>query len=283
MRIPALALVVASLLGVPATARAQDAPADTLLARLLLPEPSAAYLASLATRAAPGSSSGSPSAFGPNWGDGFVGGGVQIVRFTDRPDGSITTGFGIGNASRFVGLEVDITSLSTVRNGFFTRNAFGFKLHRLLPGATGIAVGWENAVVLGGETDGGHSLYGVITRMVPIGGRSARDLFNTVTLSAGVGNGRFRTIEDVRAGKEAVNVFGSVGVRVNEWGSLIVDWPGQDLTLGVSFTPFRQLPLVITPSLADVLGRVNDKPRFVLGAGMGFQFKELGGLFGGKR
>jgi hypothetical protein len=279
MRLAAAVALVGTIAGMPGPAVAQDVAPDTLLERLLLPNPPSVYLSSLSSRAAPGSSSGSPSAFGPSWGDAFVGGGFQIVRFTDRPDGSITTGFGLGNGRDLVGLEVDITSLSTVRNGFFTRNALGFKLHRVLPGSVGFAVGWENAIVLGGETDGGNSLYGVVTKVMPLGLRGPDDLFNTITLSVGVGNGRFRTISEVRNEKEAVNVFASAGLRVKKWASVIADWPGQDLTLGASFTPFRRIPIVVTPAFADLLGRVNDTPRFVVGAGMGFRFADLTGMF----
>jgi hypothetical protein len=62
-------------------------------------------------------------------------------------------------------------------------------------------------------------------------------------------------------------------LRVAEPVNLIAEWTGQDLNLGVSIVPFREIPLVITPALADVTNNAGDGARFVLGIGYGFSFK----------
>jgi len=257
---------------------------DTSLAALLIEPPPSIYVSTIGTRAAPGSSAGSPSAFGPNWGDGFVGGGVNKARYTGKVDGSLSAGFGLGNARDLVGLEVAISFLSLINNdndqtGFLERNAVSFKAHRVFPENIALAVGWENALVLGGDTDGGRSVYAVLSKVQTLGERGPDDLFNTVTISMGLGNGRFREDADIRAGNEAVNGFMSVGVRVMEPLSVIADWTGQDLTLATSIVPFRSIPLVITPALTDMLGKTGDRARLTVGAGMGFQFASVRNLF----
>src|SRR5688572_9795413 len=161
-------LIVAFGLCLPAaTALAQNL--DSLRALYTLELPPMTYTAASASRAAPGSSASSPSAYGANWGNGFIGvGGQARTRFTPSqlPDGSAVVGFGLGNARDFLGLEVAVTSLSTFRQGFGTNYAASFKIHRSLPKNMGFAVGWENAVHNAG-TDGGRSLYGVVSSVIP--------------------------------------------------------------------------------------------------------------------
>ena len=58
-------------------------------------------------RGAPGTSSGSPIAFGAQLHDAFVGVGYQSpVRYSDDADGGMTLGFGVGNATDNLGLEI---------------------------------------------------------------------------------------------------------------------------------------------------------------------------------
>jgi hypothetical protein len=66
-------------------------------------------------------------------------------------------------------------------------------------------------------------------------------------------------------------VFGNVAVRVAQPVSLIAEWSGQDLGVGVSVAPFKNIPLVITPAVRDIVG-AGDGPRFVLGTGFAFKF-----------
>ena len=52
----------------------------------------------------------------------------------------------------------------------------------------------------------------------------------------------------------------------------IIEWSGQDLGLGLSITPFKKIPLVITPAITDITGRAGDGSRFILGVGYSFSF-----------
>src|SRR5476649_524185 len=63
--------------------------------------PSTAQIAAARLRAQPGNSVGSESAWGAGWGDFFAGVGYQARdRFSSRPDGSASFGFGLGNPHR---------------------------------------------------------------------------------------------------------------------------------------------------------------------------------------
>jgi hypothetical protein len=231
-------------------------------------------------RGAPGTSTGSPIAFGANWGDIYAGAGLQApIRYSNASDGGVTVGMGFANAVEYVGIDVGLTALSTVRSGVGNRMGLSVKLHKIFGHNWGVGVGIENIYLSNKPVDGNASVYGVISKVVDLSGTWMSD-FRSLTLSAGVGNEDFRLEQDVRSGNKTVAVFGSAALRIFEPLSLIVDWPGQDLNVGVSIVPFKEFPLVITPAIADITGSAGTfqfgsqtiRPRFTLGVGMSFKF-----------
>jgi hypothetical protein len=270
------ALVVSILLAAPGLT-AQNV--DSLRAKYILPLPPNVEISTSAIRISPGSSSGTPTAYGAEFGDVFFGAGYQHrTRYTkdlpwrQRCDGAVVAGFGLGNPRSALGIELAFTSFSTVRSGFLRNSSFSFKVHRALPWNLAIAYGWEDAIHSRG-TDGGSSMYGVLSSYIRTR-ETYGSPFSSVTLSAGVGDSRFLPEQAFYDGKRGVNAFGSIGVRVLSPVSLLADWTGQDLTLGASIVPFVRLPLFITPAFADVTGRAGDGARFVLGAGLVFSFSQ---------
>ena len=231
-------------------------------------------------RGAPGTSTGSPIAFGANWGDIYAGAGLQApIRYSTASDGGATVGMGFANATEYVGIDVGLTFLSTVRSGLTNRMGLSAKLHKVFGDNWGVAVGVENIYISNKPTDGNASVYGVVSKVVDLSGSWLSD-FRSLTLSLGAGNEDFRLEKDVRAGNKTVAVFGSAALRIWEPVSLIVDWPGQDLNIGVSIVPFKEFPLVITPAINDLTGLAGThnygtasvRPRFSLGAGLAFKF-----------
>ena len=187
-----------------------------------------------------------------------------------RADGAANFGFGLGNSEKTLGIELNVTSFSTIRSGFFHHSSFSFKIHRELTRNLAVAYGWEDAIRTKG-LDGGTSMYWVATAGIPLR-QNPGSPFSSVTITGGVGNGRFQREQDFYAGKNGLNPFGSVGLHIFSPISLIADWTGQDLMLGASIVPFTRIPLFITPSFADVTGSAGDGARFVIGAGLDFNF-----------
>jgi hypothetical protein len=252
---------------------------DSLRASYVVDLPPSIEVARIATRSSPGSSSGTPTAYGAQFGDVFFGAGYQHrTRYTkgfawrERCDGAVALGFGLGNPRKSLGIELEYTSFSTIRSGFFHTSSFSFKVHRALPWNMAIAYGWDDAIHSSG-TDGGSSMYGVLSSYIRTR-ESSGSPFSSVTLSVGVGNSRFLPEQAFYDGRNGVNAFGSVGVRVLSPVTLLADWTGQDLMLGASVVPFAKVPLFITPSFADVTGSAGDGARFVLGVGMDFNFSK---------
>lgn len=225
---------------------------------------------------APATSISTPTGFGASWGQVYA--GVSLVnraRGNNQADGSATIGFGLGNPRRFLGLDVvtNIISLSDSggQDAFAGSGSVDFKVHRVLPGAIGIAVGWENALAWGDAQNRDSSVYGVVSRAFPLQPNNLRNPM-PLLLSLGVGGGRFRSEEAIRNQEGGVGVFGSAALRVTPQISLLANWTGQDLNAGVSFIPFAEIPFSLTLGAIDLTGSAGDGARFGLSLGYGTRF-----------
>jgi hypothetical protein len=264
----AAAILLTAALAIPAAG--QD-PASGFL----LPLPPSMEASARGALAAPAIGIGVPSGFGADFGDVFVGLGAQSrTRYADKPDGGAVLGVGLGDARRYLGLEVAVSQYGTFRS--CCRGGVSLKVHRMLPGALGVAVGWENATgwgdLPGGAadadfTDAGSSVYGAVSKVFFLSPQGP-NAFRSVTATLGAGNGRFRRESDILDDHEAVNVFGSLGVRLWEPFSIAASWTGQDLNAGVSVVPLPRTPLAITIGAADL----TTEPRLIVGAGFGFSY-----------
>ena len=180
-------------------------------------------------------------------------------------------GIGLGNAERSVGVELSYALVSFGNNARnFGSGGLNFKVHRRISEDFSIAAGVNGAVNLGDENGFESSFYGVATKIF----RTRDDInlpLSRVAVTAGLGNGQFRSLGALRAEDNPVNVFGNIAVRLAQPVSLIAEWSGNDLGVGLSIVPFKNLPLVITPAVRDLAGAGNGA-RFVLGGGLLYRF-----------
>ncbi|HVT37484.1 MAG TPA: hypothetical protein VHE78_00420 [Gemmatimonadaceae bacterium] len=284
-RLWTIAAGVAVLAGAAARARAQDT--GDLREKYFIRLPDLGQIVSPGGffRGAPGTNSGTPFAFGPAWRDAYIGAGYQnesrgfydpvtrTVSPNNKNDGTAAVGFGVGDARDLLGLEVTISSLSTVRSGWFNRTAFSFKAHRMIGNTAALAVGVENAFIAGGQkSDGIDSWFGVASKVFLFSSGDDSTGGRALTISAGIGNGRFRRPADISRNNTTVNAFGSVALLVIRQLSVLADYTGQDLNVGLSIVPLSAFPVVFTPAIADVTQTASRSPRFILGVGIGMHF-----------
>lgn len=225
-----------------------------------------------AFQASPALSINIPTGFGLDNNTGFVSATYQErTRYSGGvDDGGLGIGIGLGDARESVGVELSYTAASFGGSRDFGAGGFNAKVHRQLPGDVSVAAGWNGFLNIGGDNDFENSLYGVATKII----RTRENIsspFSRVAITAGVGNGQFRTEDSVADDRDNINVFGNIAVRVARPVSLIAEWSGQDLGVGVSIAPFKDFPLVITPAVRDIAG-AGDGARFVLGTGLAFRF-----------
>ncbi len=201
-----------------------------------------------------------PSAYGASSGDFGIGLGYQKrQRYGNRADGVEGLAFGFGDAGR-LGLEIEAVNKDT--SNPLRSTSVGFKLHRLLPNDSAIAVGVEN-ITVNGDSDSNRSAYVALTRKFKLR-PSSRAPFSRLFLTTGIGNGRFRSERDVAFRKKVVNSFDCVAVNLGPPAMAFVEWTGQDFNAGISLVPFRNQQLVIPPAISDISRSAGDGPRFTL-------------------
>lgn len=194
-----------------------------------------------------------------------------------------TAGVNLGDPRNFLGLEAVATTYSRGGAGIFDNGGLSFKLNKQLGDNFAIAGGYENAITFGnnsgnggfspdGGVNGGRTGYGVAS--VILNPDPSLGLFSNTTLSVGAGGGRFRQVGDIRAGRDSVNVFGSIGTRLSPNFSLVADYNGQSLGVGLPISiPFGAgSSFQVTPALVDLTNSETGGSRFVVSGGLGFQF-----------
>ncbi len=273
--------------------------ADAAIAQLSVPGQLPA-MAPMATGTFPVGGLGTPTAFGASWGNLFLGGSFQdqtrpnvysnsklpsdaTATAADKQKGgdyyAYSVGLGLGDARNLIGLETVATTYNAGKAGLFNNGGVSFKAHKLLGDNFAIAGGYENAITFGKSfpsdangTNGGQTGYGVASLILNPDPNVG--FFSNTTLSVGAGAGRFRNIGDIRANRDTINIFGSLGTRLSSNFSLVTDWNGQDLSVGLPITiPFGGgSSFQITPALVDLVNGESGGSRFTVSGGLGFQF-----------
>jgi hypothetical protein len=258
---------------------------------------------------APGISFGSPAAFGAGWGElGVAVGGQTIPKVahaggdavSGEPhqggvDGSMAFTGGLGDPQKYVGLEATVNIIS-LRKSFGDDGDFSLKLHTLLPYRSAFAVGVNGVGRWGAAKGGKSSVYAVGTKYFDLNPTSTT---NTLPLSVnlGIGDSEFNSVDfnptggthhDVNCDctvdngfdktKSGATLFGGVSLVVIRQVSLIADWTGRSLNMGVSVAPFRSIPLVGIIGALNVTGeyqgrQFGDSTEFGAGVGYNFDFK----------
>lgn len=269
----AAAVSTAAVASSPLMAAGQTAADAISLDQLNLPESVMQQLRDQLTapKGAPGIAFGSPVAFGAQWGDLYAGiGGQTLPEKTAKGrdvDGSLALGFGLGNASKSIGLDTTIGVIS-LEDEFAEDGNVSFKLHAALPNQSAFAIGIENTARWGAGENGKSSVYAVYSKLW---GPTLFGKKRPLATSVGVGSQRFVDVDDAGK-KEGMGVFASTALQVNRRVSTILDWTGVDLNAGVSVVPFRTIPVTITVGAINLTENNDVDVEFSGGIGYSYNF-----------
>ncbi len=202
------------------------------------------------------------------------------TRFTRTADGEAGIGFGLGDATKSIGVELSYGIDSFGSSAGFGSGGFNAKLHKRLNDDASVAVGWNQFARLqfrGGAnvpSDYPRNSYYVVGTNIFHTREDINAPFSRVAISGGIGSGVFLRFDPKLSpgdSNRGVNVFGSIGVRIARPISAIIEWTGQDVGVGLSIAPFKDIPLVITPAIRDIAG-AGDGARFILGSSIAINF-----------
>jgi hypothetical protein len=240
----------------------------------LAPEPST-------RRVAPAISFVTPIGFGGQFGN--VGLGVAYQQSTalgNKDDGNFGATVSLGDPIKFVGVDLSLT-VNSISNsadrgggGSLGSNTLGVQFSRQLSDDLSLGLGAENLISFDARNiSTTRSFYLVATKIIPLNSDFSKP-FSTLYTSVGLGNGRFLPAGRVTVqGEPGINVFGSAAVKVFDGVNGIVEWSGQDLDLAVSFVPFKDVPLAITPAVVDLFGNSQNRgARFNISVGYSLKF-----------
>lgn len=217
----------------------------------------------------PAISFGSPIGFGAGYTEFIAGIGGQTLPegSQDSVDGSMSVGVGIGDPTKWVGLEVSSTIIS-LQDDFGADGNFNFKLHHAIPSyRMSVAVGVENTGRWGDAKQTESAKYAVVSKVFdasPVGSNVPMSL----AVTAGAGDGRFS-----KPGEDTINPFGAVALSLFRRVSVIADWTGRDLNAGISFLPLARLPVVVSLGAINLTERYGASVEFAGGIGYTYRFK----------
>ncbi len=228
-------------------------------------------LATLKRNSFPGSSMSSPSGFGMDWGSLAIGLSYQgQSRIAPEPDSGLSIAMGIGNAQKQLGMEVAAT-FTRLTHGFVGNGLLSLKIHHTFPNEVGVGFALENFFSWG-QTDAAKTVYFVGTKYFRLR-ENLTDYFSLLTVSGGLGNGRFLRESDYLAGVSKLNFFVCGSLLVSRPLSIILDWKGSDLSAGLSIAPFRYVHFSVSVGFDDITRTSGVGSRYVATAGLGITFQ----------
>lgn len=217
----------------------------------------------------PSPNAGIPSAFGADWGDAFISASLAGAdRLRAEADGSLSMGFGLGDAQRAVGVELTY-NLQSIRR-FGENGGFDAKVHRHVYSddttQVAAAVGVNNFASYGANTAGtSSSVYGVVSAARLLQPEHPVNRL-PITTTLGAGSGYFS------GDNSDVGIIAGVGLQLHPQFSLNTAWSGAGLNVGASIVPEPTIPLTLNLLYGDIGNNTRAGSVAVLSIGYGFNF-----------
>jgi hypothetical protein len=202
---------------------------------------------------------GVPSAYVAGWGDFYISGSAATPgKLRDGVvDGSFNTGIGLGDADRFVAIEVD-WGIGSIKN-FNFNGGFSGAIGRNLINNENIQLAVSGGIIefyeYGNEEDTEPpSPYGALSLTVPL--RPNNPIFQQrLQLTVGGGGPAFGWLNENTDGTfDAADggFFAAMGVEITRNTGISAAWSGRGVNANFSYVPFRDIPISVNVLAADV-------------------------------
>ncbi|MEY3050600.1 MAG: hypothetical protein RLY31_385 [Bacteroidota bacterium] len=228
-----------------------------------------------------------PAAFGTGYlGTVSLGGTLQSrSRLSGdfvNPDGNAMVSVGLGNPTRWVGLQagLNIYGLSNERGApdNLLEGSLDLHLNRRIADTWWLAGGALD--LFGWQLAPAHrftSSYVALTKVINLSASEDSDhsFAKSAYLTIGTGNGRFRsdgTYDLTRSGP--FGLLFATTLALSTRCHVFAEWSGYSTTAGCYLSPLRQFPLVLMAGIDDV---PNKKWKFIAGAAWGFRLGRAAG------
>lgn len=207
----------------------------------------------------------------------MIGGGLTLQSRTRLsgdafdPDGNAALSVGLGNPEKMLGLEARLNfyglgnsagAPGNLGEGTLDLHASRRLSDRFWVGA-GVfdLTGWQRE-----EPNKLTSFYATATGVLTL--HPFRFPFGKkLYLTAGLGNGRFRTDDTYTLAKKGpAGIFGSVAVPLWREGNFVAEWSGYNVFIGLSFFPLKKLPGQIIIGVDDLF---HEKRKIVVAGSVG--------------
>ena len=207
-------------------------------------------------RLRPSLGGGKPTGYVGGWGDYFISGTAGTpgrLRENNQPDGSVNAGFAIGDPVKAIGVDLYWGTGSI--NNFNANGGFGISAGRLLVNRWNLQVAAAGGVIdvfQYGDEPGRRisSPYGAVTVAVPL--RPRDPVFKQVLqVSVGGGGEGFAEI-DTNFQTGSGGFFAAAGLEVLPNLGLSAGVSNRSTVVNVSYIPFRNLPIFVNLTAADV-------------------------------
>lgn len=221
---------------------------------------------------------GIPSAFVANWGDFYAYSSTYAYQeskytgfevFNDGTyttnydkhwtgDGGVGIGVGFGSSTKSIGIQVGVnaSSFRDFHDSIGVDVSIGRSLVSLPDLQIGISGGIRNAITYGDSGGGDATPYVVGSLAYPI--KSDISAWRTVQFNIGYGGGTFQNDKSSRLSFIESGFFASAAIQVADNVGIGIGWEGDSgLLLGLSYVPFKSVPLSVEFALKNLTERSN--------------------------
>jgi hypothetical protein len=203
----------------------------------------------------------SPGTFGS-----VVLGGIieNKTRIANYPDANVAAYIGLGRPEKLIGagVTINIYGLSSKlgQKDNIGQGSLNFHLNKLfLNQKLLIDAGVDNAVFWGGDLDQDYisyqrSFYFSGNYLFQLRPGSMQKPFSFLSITAGAGNGNYRTDKHYTSGKSgSFDPFLSLATPIFKGTNIIGEWNGYDIGTGISSIPFQKIPFMFTLEVTDLV------------------------------